>query len=193
MRSSYVNLSIPLLILISVNFPDCDTSTFLRIRKVKCTSSMKSIKDQICYIKSNPKDVLWTTSFFLTRNISDAKLRHLLGRISSTKDPDKVIQMFDVKDIAICDIVKKVKASPFPLLGYLVEYIRQFKSNLLDACTEFNLKIELNNFTYKNGFTMSNIFPLGIYFNSMHFYNDFDENIFNLSLTVSNIRDQRKP
>lgn len=170
------------LVLINLSFEFSLPSTYIRIRGVKCSSSMKSAENPICFIKSNKKDVLMTLKFKLTRKVNDAKLDYRIDRITS----NSVLNVFNLEAIHICSVLAGAKASPFPIVQYIIDYLKQFKSNLFEACSTTNL-IEINNFTYKD-FTMCSMFPLGQYFNFFKFFDDVDNNIYTLNLTTSNIR-----
>lgn len=167
-------------IIILTNLKSVDS--YLRIRGIRCSSSLKSVKDPHCVIKSSKKDVLLSFSFVLLRKILDGKLHFKLD-FGST--PPR--SLFDFEELSICQILKGAKSSPIPFIQHVIDYLKKFQSNLFDACSEQNLKIEMNNFTYKE-FTITDKFPVGLYYNHFKFFDQNDENIFTLNLNCSNIR-----
>jgi hypothetical protein len=135
------------------------------------------VKDPICFIKSNRKDVLMSFSYVLLRKCFDSRLAYRNDRLSNGER----YNVFNIEDIPICKMVRGLESSPFQLMDHIIDYLKQFQTNIFEGCNTVQ-KIYFDNLTMKNYISK---FPLGTYENSFKFFDETDDNIYSLSLNMS--------
>lgn len=154
----------------------------LRIRSLNCKSSMKTIKNLTCIIRSTKKDVFVSYGFELLRKVPNGKLSFKVDRVTDSTENN----VLNVENSPICEIIEGAKTSPFPLYQSFIDHMKKFKTNIFDVCSKAG-KIELKNFTFKN-FHMMSILPPGLYKSSYNFFDENDDKIWFVNQTVSHIR-----
>lgn len=151
---------------------------YVRIRAVGCHSSLKSVKDQKCFIKSSKADVLLTFSANLLRKMPNSRLAYQVDRISDSAGRTNVLTL---QDIPICKIFEGLSSSPFPIFKNVIDLIKKASGNLMEGCSTIG-KIEMKNFTFK-GF--KSIVPIGFYSHQSRIFDDEDSNISSFIMNVS--------
>lgn len=153
-----------------------------RVRSVTCGSSLKSVKDPFCQLKSSRQDTLVTLSMTLLRKISDGVISYKVDRVSTYE----LKTLLDLKDVQICSFIESGKfLSSVPIVGNLFNYVKNFKTNILEVCTSIQ-KIYLTNLSF-NGFEMAKLFPAGTYVTYITFYDFSDKNIYSVNTTIANV------
>jgi hypothetical protein len=163
------------------------TETYLRVRSVTCGSSMKTVVDLKCFLRSTKTDACVNVQCLKKRKTKDANWAFRIERISG----DYSNKILDVKDISICPILEGVKKSSIPFIQHMVDYVRKKDTNFLDFCSIENSTLYANNVSLKD-FTMAKFLPLGLYAIYHRFYDNFDNQIFASNGTLSNIRKIKK-
>jgi hypothetical protein len=104
-----------------------------RVRSVTCGSSLKSVKDPFCQLKSSRQDTLVTLSMTLLRKISDGVISYKVDRVSTYE----LKTLLDLKDVQICSFIESGKfLSSVPIVG---ESVRSSNSENNEKVKIFNL------------------------------------------------------
>lgn len=182
---SNMNLLWVAFILVTCSLSANSQTKLIRIRSIICSSSLKSVKDPTCIIKSTRQDVLLTMKVTLLRKCPAVRIALDTYRISSYDIRSHALKL---DDIPICRIVRGASSSPFPAFQNAIDGLKKFDTNAFEACST-KQTLYLNNFSTKGH---QSIFPPGFYASNAKFFDDIDENILNVSLNFS-VMMTRKP
>lgn len=149
-----------------------------RMTKIECNASKKTVPERpLCLIKTYQRQSYLSICSNLTRKIPNAKVDYYNYR----KNSDGYQKIIEFKQIEICKLVQNAASSSIPMMKSLVDYIKKNSNgNFLEACDLVGISC-MNNFTVAN-FQLMDLYPAGEYMTNMLYYDEDDENIFNITL-----------
>jgi Protein of unknown function (DUF1091) len=101
---------------------------------------------------------------------------------------ESYIKLVNFQKVEYCKIIKGV--GTIPLADYLLEFAKNYTSDLLEGCSRIGV-FKVSNVTLTNADVLS-FFPAGDYKTFAKVYDDFDSNIFNVTITgISSHASQR--
>lgn len=163
-------------------FMTCESRLFMRITKINCEISRKTIPEQpTCFIKTYKKQSYITIKLNITRKVPNL----LLSYNTSRKNSDGYTKFLELKDLEFCKIFRSKTLSFDGIVGLIAEsVIKLIDGNVFEVCTKKEGEKSVNNLTFTSILSLFQAFPAGEYLNSLHFYDKNDENVATINLYV---------
>jgi hypothetical protein len=164
-----------------------------RQRKLECSSSLKTIQNQTCFIKSFKRgDPVISGSLVLKRTLTDVKVKHirlevLLGSLETfqlfhavyRKNSDnKFMTIYSLAEVPVCRVLAGLKI--VPVLEILLKDIRTIAPDLLNICSKTK-EIKAMNLSCSRSVFVSRL-PVGEYKAEFRLFDEEDDNIANATL-----------
>lgn len=160
-------------------FLTCETTVFVRLTRVVCEISRKTIPQQPdCFMKTYNKQTHLTVRFNMTRHTPNLKLDFSY----SFKNSDGYSKVLGWRNLKFCKLIENANSALGLFKTLFDRVLKNINGNALEMCTiQSGLKV-LDNVTFSDFGVLYETWPMGDYLTSHYFYDKYDQNVLNVTL-----------
>ncbi|KAG5668546.1 hypothetical protein PVAND_016484 [Polypedilum vanderplanki] len=150
----------------------------VRITKINCNASGIIVSNFSCYLRAyDRRNPVMNIEYFSHREAKNLKMSFQVHYKPQRNEDFKTI--FHFENYEVCKVEEQTSIRP--LLKLAFEWMSKLVKNYFSICTLRNDWVKFNNITVPNS-TFLNLFPVGYFCLVSLYSDDFDPNVFNLTV-----------